>query len=188
MSETCRAHGRCRVGPIQSTSFRTPGKIRDALSSFKGVKRRFTKVDNVNGIDIIDDYGHHPVEIKAVLSTARAICNGKLIAVMQPHRYSRLYDLFDEFCGCFHDADAVYITDVFAAGEEMIEDVDSQKLIEGIKAQGHWGVEHVVDIDMLVENIKQTANAGDMVVFLGAGSITHWAYKLPDKLTGITND
>lgn len=163
-------------------------KIRHALSSFKGVKRRFTKVDNVNGIDIIDDYGHHPVEIKAVLSTARAVCKGKLIAVMQPHRYSRLYDLFQDFCGCFHDADYVYITDVFAAGEKMIEDYDSQKLVEGIKAQGHWGVSHIADVGILAQKIKESCKDGDMVVFLGAGSITQWAYQTPNKLRGISND
>ena len=157
-------------------------KIRQALGSFKGIKRRFTLTGIVNGIKIIDDYGHHPVEILAVLKTARALCHGKLTAIMQPHRYSRLYDLFEEFSGCFHDADRVYISDVFAAGEDKIDGYDSHTLVDAIRAQGHWDAHYLDNHEKIVQYVHEYCNDGDMIVFLGAGSITQWANHLPEQL------
>ena len=160
--------------------------IRRALASFEGVKRRFTRVGDVGGITIIDDYGHHPVEIAAVLKTARAAVvasgGGKVIAVVQPHRYTRLRDLFEEFCRCFNDADAVIVADVFEAGEEPIEGIHRDSLVEGL---GHHGHRDVLPLDAasdLAGVIDGLAGPGDMVVFLGAGDITRWANALPDEL------
>lgn len=162
-----------------------PATIRDALAEFEGVKRRFTKVGEVNNITIIDDYGHHPVEIRAVLKAGRQTLtgsNGRLIAVMQPHRYSRLLSLFDDFCTCFQEADAVVVADVYAAGEAPIEGASKESLAEGIRARGHREV-HVLDnADNLASMIADIAEPGDCVVCLGAGNITVWAQKLPEQL------
>jgi UDP-N-acetylmuramate--alanine ligase len=156
--------------------------LRTALGNFKGVKRRFTKTGEWNGVTVIDDYGHHPVEIAAVLQAARAIAAGRVIAVVQPHRYTRLRDLFDGFCTCCGDADVVLVADVYAAGEAVIDGVSRDALVRGMIERGHRQVRPVTDPEELAALIGQLAQPGDMVVCLGAGSITHWANSLPDEL------
>jgi UDP-N-acetylmuramate--alanine ligase len=156
--------------------------IRQALSGFKGVKRRFTKTGTVDGITVIDDYGHHPVEIAAVLRSARAAYKGRVIAVVQPHRYSRLHDLFEEFCLCFNDADSVVVSDVYAAGEAPIAGIDRDALIEGLRRRGHRHVLALDEPEGLAALIGPLLSPGDLVVCLGAGSITQWANALPEAL------
>jgi UDP-N-acetylmuramate--alanine ligase len=157
--------------------------LRRALANFEGVKRRFTRTGEVDGISIVDDYGHHPVEIAAVLKAARMEAKGRVIAVVQPHRFSRLRDLFEGFCTCFNDADEVVVADVYAAGETPIPGIDSQHLIEGLRAHGHRMVVPLPDPDDLPELINDLARPGDLVVCLGAGSVTVWANALPAALT-----
>ena len=159
--------------------------IRRALASFAGVKRRFTRTGEVEGITIIDDYGHHPVEIAAVLKTARAAAEGQVIAVVQPHRYTRLRNLFEEFCTCFNDADAVIVADVYEAGEDPIEGIDRDALVEGLGHHGHRTVLALDDPSDLAGIIDRLAGPGDMVMCLGAGDITHWANALPDDLRAL---
>jgi UDP-N-acetylmuramate--alanine ligase len=156
--------------------------LRRALEGFSGVKRRFTKVGEANGITIIDDYGHHPVEIAAVLAAARQATERRVVAVVQPHRYTRLHDLFDEFCTCFNDADAVIVADVYPAGEQPIEGVHRDALVEGLRAHGHRHVIPLPGPDALAETVAGVAQSGDLVVCLGAGSITTWAAALPEQL------
>lgn len=159
--------------------------MKKAMASFGGVKRRFTKTGEVDGITIIDDYAHHPVEIDVVLKTARSAVKesgGNVIAVMQPHRYSRLQDLYEEFCRCFNDADHVIITDVFEAGEKPIQGVDKNYLVEGLKTHGHRSVIALPEKDDLPRMVSNVARDGDIVIMMGAGNITHWANALPDKL------
>lgn len=153
-----------------------------ALSTFEGVKRRFTQTGVVDDITIIDDYGHHPVEITAVLKAAREVAKERVIAVMQPHRYTRLRDLFEDFCTCFNDADAVIIADVYEAGEEPIEGISKGTLVEGLRERGHRTVVALENPGTLAAVIDQTAMPGDYVVCLGAGSISTWANALPDQL------
>lgn len=153
-----------------------------ALSTFEGVKRRFTQTGVVDDITIIDDYGHHPVEITAVLKAAREVAKERVIAVMQPHRYTRLRDLFEDFCTCFNDADAVIIADVYEAGEEPIEGISKDTLVEGLRERGHRTVVALENPGTLATVIDQTAMPGDYVVCLGAGSISTWANALPDQL------
>ena len=153
-----------------------------ALAGFRGVRRRFTKTGEANGVTVIDDYGHHPVEIAAVLTAARVVCGGRLIAVVQPHRYSRLQGLFEEFCACFNDADSVIVADVHAAGEAPIEGVDRQGLVDGLKSHGHRHVLSLDGPDHLAGLVAGIAKPGDMVVCLGAGTITQWANALPAQL------
>ncbi len=153
-----------------------------ALSTFEGVKRRFTQTGVVDDITIIDDYGHHPVEITAVLKAAREVAKERVIAVMQPHRYTRLRDLFEDFCTCFNDADAVIIADVYEAGEEPIEGISKDTLVEGLRERGHRTVVALENPGTLAAVIDQTAMPGDYVVCLGAGSISTWANALPDQL------
>ncbi len=155
--------------------------VRDALARFEGVKRRFTTTGVWNGVRIIDDYGHHPVEIAAVLQAARQVGEGRVIAVVQPHRYSRLADLFEDFCTCFNDADIVFVADVFAAGEGPIEGADREALVLGLIAHGHRHAEAVTR-ETLAEAIAEAAKPGDLVVLLGAGDITAWAHALPNEL------
>jgi UDP-N-acetylmuramate--alanine ligase len=157
---------------------------RRALAGFGGVKRRFTRTGDWNGVQIFDDYGHHPVEIAAVLKAARASTPGRVIAVMQPHRYSRLSSLFADFAACFNDADTVMIAPVYAAGEQPIDGADRDSLVAGIRARGH---RHVLGIDGPAEIaplVRDVAKPGDYVVLLGAGTITNWAYALPGELNG----
>ncbi len=156
--------------------------IREALGGFKGVKRRFTKVGVSGGITVIDDYGHHPVEIAAVLQGAREASDGQIIAVVQPHRYSRLKALFEEFCTCFNDADVVVVADVYPAGETPIIGMDRDRLIEGLRGHGHRNVIALESPEALPDVIQGIAGPGDLVVCLGAGSITNWAHDLPSAL------
>jgi UDP-N-acetylmuramate--alanine ligase len=149
--------------------------IQRGFERFSGVKRRFTKVGEVAGATIIDDYGHHPVEIRAVLSAARESAQGRVIAVVQPHRFSRLGNLMDDFQGAFNDADAVYVTPVYAAGEAPIEGVDADALVEGLKRRGHRQAATVADADDLAGVLASDLAAGDQVICLGAGDITKWA-------------
>ena len=160
-------------------------QIRKGLAGFGGVKRRFTRTGDWNGVTIFDDYGHHPVEIAAVLKAARESTKGKVIAVMQPHRYTRLSALFDQFCTCFNDADAVIIAHVYPAGEAPIAGADRDSLVAGLRARGHRNVMALDESQALAGLIKGMAHAGDYVVCLGAGNITQWAYALPGELTAL---
>ncbi|MCB1542745.1 MAG: UDP-N-acetylmuramate--L-alanine ligase [Rhodoblastus sp.] len=162
----------------------TPDQIRKALATFGGVKRRFTKTGEWNGVQIFDDYGHHPVEIAAVLRAARASTKGQVIAVVQPHRYTRLQSLFDQFATCLNDADTVIIADVYAAGEPPIEGVDKNSLVAAITAHGHRQALALPNPEALPGIVKEIARPGDYVVCLGAGNITQWAYALPAQLAG----
>jgi len=157
-------------------------EIRAALMAFKGVNRRFTKVGEVGGVTIIDDYGHHPVEIAAVLKAARQACEGRVIAVHQPHRYSRLHDLFEDFSSCFHEADVVGISEVFSAGEDPIEGASRDDLVAGLIRHGHRHACALHQEDDLERLVRAEAKPGDMVVCLGAGTISAWANNLPARL------
>lgn len=164
-----------------------PEAIKKGLASFTGVKRRFTHTGSWNDIQVFDDYGHHPVEIMAVLRAARDAVlaegkGGKVIAIMQPHRYSRLSDLFEEFCQAFNDADTVMVAEVYAAGEAPIAGISRDALVGGLRARGHRNVSAVESPDKIPAMVKAAANPGDYVVFLGAGNITQWAYALPKQL------
>jgi UDP-N-acetylmuramate--alanine ligase len=156
--------------------------IREGLAGFVGVKRRFTTTGVVGGVRIIDDYGHHPVEITAVLKAARQVASGKVIAVVQPHRYTRLRDLFDDFCAAFNDADQVIVADVYAAGEAPIEGIDRDALVDGLRRWGHRNVTPLDGAEALPDLVREAAQDGDLVVCLGAGDITSWAYALPEQL------
>jgi len=157
-------------------------EIRTALENFGGVNRRFTRVGKVNGVTIIDDYAHHPVEIAAALKAARQSTGGRVIALHQPHRFSRLHDLFDDFCACFNDADIVGISDVFAAGEDPIKGADRDDLVAGLIRHGHRHALAIEDEDAMTALIKEQAKPGDMVICLGAGTISAWANALPERL------
>ena len=159
-------------------------EIRQALAAFGGVNRRFTKVGEVDGVTIIDDYGHHPVEIAAVLRAARQATNGRVIAVHQPHRYSRLSNLFEDFCTCFNDADVVGIAEVYAAGETPIAGASRDDLVAGLIRHGHRHARAVTSEDDLERLVREQARPGDMVVCLGAGTISAWANGLPARLRG----
>jgi len=156
--------------------------IRTGLAAFGGVKRRFTHTGQWRGIEFFDDYAHHPVEIRAVLRAAREATQGQLIAIMQPHRYSRLRDLYDEFSTCFNEADKVIIAPVYSAGEQPIDGVDGQSLVEKIKISGHRDACFIDDPQELLSLLPEIAQAGDYVVFLGAGNISQWAYDIPAQL------
>jgi UDP-N-acetylmuramate--alanine ligase len=156
--------------------------LRSAFASFRGVNRRFTKTGETNGITVIDDYGHHPVEIMAVLKAARQSGARNVIAVVQPHRYTRLQSLFAEFCTCMNDAGTVIVADVYAAGETAIPGVTRDALVDGLRANGHRSVVPLPGPEHLAEMIHAIAKSGDMVVCLGAGNITAWAHALPEQL------
>ena len=163
--------------------------IRDNLKNFLGVKRRLTVVGQVNNITIIDDYGHHPAEISASLTAVKEmqeITNkGKLIAVIQPHRYSRLFDLFNDFIHCTKNADTVFISDVFAAGEQEISGINAQSLIAAIKKSGKKEIYHLQNLENMATEIKNHINKNDIVICLGAGDITKYTHLLPEKLSQI---
>jgi UDP-N-acetylmuramate--alanine ligase len=159
--------------------------IRKAISGFGGVKRRFTKTGEWHGVTVIDDYGHHPVEIAAVLKAARESSNGKIVAVVQPHRYTRLQSLFEEFCTCFNDADSVVVAEVYAAGETPIAGIDRDHFVTGLRAHGHREVIPLPKSSDLAGIVKDLAKSGDLVVCLGAGNITQWAYALPGELKAL---
>ncbi|MEI7931972.1 MAG: UDP-N-acetylmuramate--L-alanine ligase, partial [Alphaproteobacteria bacterium] len=162
------------------------GAIREGLAGFGGVKRRFTTTGMANGVRVIDDYGHHPVEIAAVLKAARQVAKGgRVVAVVQPHRYTRLRDLFKEFCACFNDADTVIVADVYAAGEAPIDGVNRDTLVEGLRAYGHRRAIPLTNAAALPALIAEETKPGDLVVCLGAGDITTWAYALPGQLDGL---
>jgi len=174
------------AGVAVATEMGIPGEIvAGGLAEFSGVKRRFTKTGEVNGISIIDDYGHHPVEILAVLRAARSATRGRVVAVVQPHRYTRLLNFFDDFCTCFNDADTVIVADVHAAGEAPIKGIDRDALVEGLRTQGHRSVEALSGPNALPEMVSRLTNAGDLVVCLGAGTISNWANDLPDALAAL---
>ena len=161
--------------------------LRTTMSRFEGVKRRFTRTGTVNGITIVDDYGHHPVEIAATLKAAQQAKGnkGKIIAVMQPHRYTRLSSLFTDFCKCFNDADVVFVADVYAAGEQPIEGASRDALVEGLRAHGHRNVHALPDPKQLATMVADVATPDDYVICLGAGTISAWAYALPAELETI---
>jgi UDP-N-acetylmuramate--alanine ligase len=159
--------------------------IAHGFDKFGGVKRRFTKVGEVDGITIIDDYGHHPVEIRAVLSAAREGAQGRVIAVAQPHRFTRLRDHMDDFQQAFNDADMVFITPVYAAGEGAIDGIDAAALVHGIKARGHRSAATVADADDLARKLAEVVQGNDIVVCLGAGDITKWAAGLADAIKAV---
>jgi UDP-N-acetylmuramate--alanine ligase len=159
--------------------------IRKALQGFGGVRRRFTRTGEWNGVPIIDDYGHHPVEIAAVLRAARESTKGQVIAVMQPHRYSRLASLFEQFSACFNDADTVIIANVYPAGEAPIPGADRDSLVQGLRARGHRQVIPLEGPQELARIVGRLASPGDIVVCLGAGNITQWAYALPGELAAL---
>lgn len=159
--------------------------IRKALAGFGGVKRRFTRTGEWNGAAIFDDYGHHPVEIAAVLRAARSSTDGNVIAVVQPHRYTRLQSLFEDFCTCFNDADTVIVAPVYAAGEAPIEGIDRDSLISGLKARGHRDAVALDRPEDLARLVASRAGPNDYVVCLGAGTITQWAYALPGELAAL---
>jgi UDP-N-acetylmuramate--alanine ligase len=159
--------------------------IRKGLAAFGGVKRRFTTTGVVDGVRIIDDYGHHPVEIAAVLRAARQVCQGKVIAVVQPHRFTRLRDLMSDFAACFHDADSVIVADVYTAGEQPIDGVDKNALVDAMHRFGHRHVQALPSAAELAGIVATEAKSGDIVVCLGAGDITAWAYALPAQLEAL---
>jgi len=161
--------------------------LRSAFAAFRGVKRRFTKTGEAGGITVIDDYGHHPVEIAAVLKAARQAGARDVVAVVQPHRYTRLHSLFNEFCACMNDAGTVIVADVYPAGEAPIPGVTRDALVDGLRARGHRSVVPLPSPDLLAEMIVAIAKPGDFVVCLGAGNITQWAAALPTELTALQN-
>lgn len=159
-----------------------------ALGAFGGVNRRFTRAGEVDGIVIIDDYGHHPVEIAAVLAAARTVSKRQVIAVVQPHRYSRLASLFEDFCSCFNDADVVIVADVYPAGEEPIKGIDRDALVDGLRARGHRQVIPLEDRAQLARTVSDLARPDDLVVCLGAGNITQWAHALAAEIAAVRAD
>jgi UDP-N-acetylmuramate--alanine ligase len=158
--------------------------IRAAIAGFSGVKRRFQLTGTWNGVAVYDDYGHHPVEIAAVLKAARAGARGRVIAVVEPHRYTRVRDLFREFAACFKDADRVIVTPLYSAGEQPIDGIDSAALAEAIRGTGHAAAASVQSERDIVPVLRRHAAAGDMVICLGAGNSTEWAHALPEWLAG----
>ncbi len=159
--------------------------IRSGLAAFEGVKRRFTKTGTHNDVTVYDDYGHHPVEIAAVLSAARRVTKGQVIAVMQPHRFTRLHSLFNDFCTCFNNADQVIVAPVYAAGETPIAGASHADLVDGLRARGHRAVSKIDTPEQLAPLVHTMVKPGDIVVCLGAGTITQWAYALPGQLAAI---
>ena len=160
--------------------------IRKGLAAFGGVKRRFTLTGTWNGVSVFDDYGHHPVEIKAVLRAAREACQGRIIAVHQPHRYSRLSSLLEDFATCFNDADSIILAPVYAAGEDPIEGCDSEALVARIRSGGHRDARYMASHAELATIVSGIAKPGDFVVLLGAGNITQWAASLPGELESVS--
>jgi UDP-N-acetylmuramate--alanine ligase len=158
------------------------GQVFFALKTFRGVKRRFTWVGEHNGIKVVDDYAHHPVEIQRVLEAGKIAASGRVIAVMQPHRYTRLNDLFKDFASSFSDADSVIVTPVYAAGEQAIPGIDHHQLVESIRQGGHPSVSTIESFDELVAKLLEVAQPGDIIICLGAGSITYWAADLPEAM------
>ncbi|MBM3558894.1 MAG: UDP-N-acetylmuramate--L-alanine ligase [Alphaproteobacteria bacterium] len=159
--------------------------LRRGLAGFAGVKRRFTRTGEGAGVGVVDDYGHHPVEIAAVLRAARGVTKGRVVAVFQPHRFSRVSSLFDDFCTAFNDADTVIVADIYPAGESPIEGVDRDALVRGLRAHGHRDVRPLPGPDALAELAAAATRPGDLVVCLGAGTVTNWAQALPGELAAL---
>jgi UDP-N-acetylmuramate--alanine ligase len=162
--------------------------IRKGLKGFSGVKRRFTKTGEAGGVTVIDDYGHHPVEIAAVLKAARQSARRDVVAIVQPHRFSRVQDLFDDFAACFNDADTVLVAPIYAAGEQPIEGVTNEELVNRIRARGHRDARVLAGPEDLTAILAERTAAGDYVVCLGAGNITQWAAALPAQLAAVQNE
>jgi len=162
--------------------------LRAGLAGFSGVGRRFTKTGEAGGITVIDDYAHHPVEIAAVLGAARQAYSGRILAVVQPHRYSRLAHLFDDFCTCFNQADGVLVAPVYEAGEDPVEGVNAEALVQGLRAHGHRSVAAIAGPGELPRAVAERAGPGDLVICLGAGSITNWARVLPSELAQLQSE
>lgn len=160
-------------------------QIRKGLAGFGGVRRRFTHTGSWNGAEIYDDYAHHPVEITSVLKAARESATGKVIAIKQPHRYTRLESLFGEFCTCFNDADTVLIAPVYEAGEKPIKGINHKTLVEALRSGGHRDARAIKGPEKIAPLVAKIAGEGDIVIFLGAGDITQWAYALPDELAAL---
>ena len=160
--------------------------IRRGLAGFGGVRRRFTTTGVSGGVRVIDDYGHHPVEIASVLAAARSMTAGRVMAIVQPHRFSRLRDLFQDFCRCFNDADVVVVAPVYPAGEAPLEGFDRDALVEGVRRHGHRHVMALASPADLPAIVASEARPGDLVIFLGAGDITAWAYALPGQLDALS--
>ena len=160
--------------------------IREAFAGFTGVRRRFTRTGIAAGITVVDDYAHHPVEIAAVLGAARAAYQGRIVAVVQPHRFTRLRDLFEEFCTCFNDADAVVVAGIYPAGEDPIEGIDRDALVDGLRRHGHRRVVMLPAPELLATTVCDLAGEGDLVICMGAGSITRWAKSLPSEIEFLT--
>lgn len=180
----CNALAAVAVGNEMGISDAT---VKSALAWFTGVRRRFTCTGEWKGITIIDDYGHHPTEIRAVLKAARAATKGKILAVVQPHRYTRVRDLFNEFCTCFNDADTVVVSEIYPAGEKPIKGIDRDSLVHGLRQHGHRHVIPLGSPETLAEIVKASSHSGDYVVCLGAGTITNWANALPNDLAMVTH-
>ena len=159
--------------------------IKDALEKFEGVNRRFSFLSSYNGVKVYDDYGHHPVEIRATLSAAREVTKNKVVAVVQPHRYSRLKMLFADFTTAFNDADTVFITDIYSAGENELEDINKENLISALTAGGHKDARNFENLENLENFVKDNLDEGDVIIFLGAGDITQYARKFSDLLKGV---
>ena len=159
--------------------------IRKGIASFGGVRRRFTHTGSWNGVEIYDDYAHHPVEISSVLKAARQASAGKVIAIKQPHRYTRLQSLFNEFCSCFNDADHVLIAPVYEAGETPITGYDAETLAEGLRSGGHRSAVSIKGREVIADMVQTLAEPGDCVIFLGAGDVSQWAYALPEELKNL---
>ena len=157
--------------------------IKLALNDFEGVRRRFTVTDTNKGIKVIDDYGHHPMEIKSVISTAREITTGKVIVIVQPHRYSRVKDLFKDFTTAFNDADILFVSDIYSAGEEALPNINKESLIRALNSSGHKDVRPMNNIDTLFKFLFKNAVSGDSIIFLGAGDITNWANQLVEEIS-----
>ncbi|MEO0327556.1 MAG: UDP-N-acetylmuramate--L-alanine ligase [Pseudomonadota bacterium] len=164
-----------------------PEAIRKGLASFGGVRRRFTHTGSWNGVEVFDDYAHHPVEIKAVLSAARQASSGRVIAIKQPHRYTRLESLFDDFCACFNEADTVLVAPVYPAGEKAIPGINSDTLAAGLRSGGHRNAIAIEGPQTIAKSVAEIAKPGDYVIFLGAGDVTQWAHALPDELAALKN-
>ena len=161
-------------------------QIKKGLASFSGVKQRFTKVGEFNEVSIIDDYGHHPTEILATLKTAKNLVkNNQVICVFQPHKYSRVHDLFNEFCNAFIDADCVIVSDIYSASQAPIEGITQDAIIAGIKKTGHKNVVKLNHENELASILKNRINKGDLVLCTGAGTISSWAYKLEEQLKNL---